>query len=316
MRPAQPNFLSRKHLSVFASFLLAGIVATITFVKSDSVIASLKNIDVCWAVAGLGCYWINYLLRSMRFCTISENRLQLWPDAVKATCLHGLATYMLPFRAGDLTLPAILKSINNTSWIEGGRILIKSRILDVSSMGILMICAAVLTPVRISFTLRLGWMGVGIAMMISPLVISWLLSSGSRKSSLALRNIILKIETVSAIKRQEVVQSLGIWLAIGGCLFCAARAVGLSLGLGDAFFLISVQLPFQLIPIQGFANAGNHEGGWIAALTILGIPASSGLVFALASHALMFVYVVSLWVVSLFVRRRHYLSSSDRSQMK
>jgi len=119
---------------------------------------------------------------------------------------------MLPFRAGDLTLPAILKSINNTSWIEGGRILIKSRILDVSSMGILMICAAILTQVRISFTLRFGWMGVGIAMMISPLIISWLISSGSRNASSAFRNIILKFATVSAIKRQEVVQSLGMEL--------------------------------------------------------------------------------------------------------
>lgn len=41
-----------------------------------------------------------------------------------------------------------------------------------------------------------------------------------------------------------------------------------------------------------FANAGNHEGGWIAALAILGIPPSSALVIALASHALVFVYVV------------------------
>ncbi len=303
----QLNFLSRKHLSYFASFLLAGIIAAIALVKSDSVIESLKNINACWAVAGLGCYWINYLFRSMRFCTISENCLQLWPDAVKATCLHGLATYMLPFRAGDLTLPAILKSINNTSWIEGGRILIKSRILDVSSMGILMICAAVLTQVQISFSLRFGWMAVGIAMMISPIIISWLISSGARKSSSAFRKFILQFETVSAIKRQEVIQSLGIWMAIGGCLFCAARAVGLQLGPGDAVFLISAQFPLQLIPIQGFANAGNHEGGWIAALAILGIPASSGLVFALASHALVFVYVVSLGVVSLFIRRRSTL---------
>jgi uncharacterized membrane protein YbhN (UPF0104 family) len=302
--PTVVDLCARKHLSVFASFLLAGMIAAIAFVKSDSVIESLKNINICWAVGGLGCYWINYLFRSMRFCTISENRLQLWPDAVKATCLHGLATYMLPFRAGDLTLPAILKSINNTSWIEGGRILIKSRILDVSSMGILMICAAALTQVRISFTLRLGWMGVGITMMIFPLIISWLISSGSRNSSSAFRNIILRFETVSAIKRHEVLQSLGIWMAIGGCLFCAARAVGLSMGLGDAFFLISVQLLFQLIPIQGFANAGNHEGSWIAALSILGIPASSGLVFALATHALVFVYVVSLGVVSLLIRKR------------
>ena len=158
------------------------MIVAIAFVKSDSVIESLKNINVCWAVAGLGCYWINYLFRSMRFCTISENTLRFWPDAVQATCLHGLATYMLPFRAGDLTLPAILKSINNTSWIEGGRILIKSRILDVSSMGILMICAAVLTQVRIPASVRLSWMGIGIVMMFSPAIISWLISSGARKS--------------------------------------------------------------------------------------------------------------------------------------
>ena len=171
-------------------------------------------------------------------------------------------------------------------------------------MGILMICAAILTQVPISFMLRLGWMGVGLAMMISPVIISWLISSGARKSSSAFRKFILQFQTVSAIKRHEVIPSLGIWTAIGGCLFCAARAVGLQLGPGDAVFLISVQFPLQLIPIQGFANAGNHEGGWIAALVILGIPASSSLVFALASHALVFVYVVSLGVVSLFVRRR------------
>ncbi len=304
MRPTQLKYFSRKHLSFYASFLLVGMIAAIAFVKSDSVIESLKNINVYWAVAGLGCYWINYLFRSMRFCTISENALQLWPDAIKATCLHGLATYMLPFRAGDLTLPAILKSINNTSWIEGGRILIKSRILDVSSMGILMICAAVLTQVKISFSLRLGWMGIGIAMMLSSVIASWLISSGARKSSSAFRKFILQFQTVSAINRQEMILSLGIWLAIGGCLFCAARAVGLSLGPGDAIFLISVQFPLQLIPIQGFANAGNHEGGWIAALAILGIPASRGLVIALTSHALVFVYVVSLGAVSLLIGRR------------
>ena len=280
------------------------MIAAIAFVKSDSLIESLKNINVCWAVAGLGCYWINYLFRSMRFCTISENPLQLWPDAIKATCLHGLATYMLPFRAGDLTLPAILKSINNTSWTEGGRILIKSRILDISTLGFWMICAALFTRVQIPFSFRAGWAAIGLVMLVSPVMIGWLISSGLRMSSSVFRKYILQFQTVSEIKWQEVIQSLGIWIGIGGCLFCAARAVGLPLGPGDAVFLISVQLPFQLIPIQGFANAGNHEGGWIAALAILGIPASSGLVFALASHALMFVYVVSLGAVSLFVRRR------------
>ena len=153
-------------------------------------------------------------------------------------------------------------------------------------------------------------------MLISPVMITWLISSGLRMSSSVFRKYILQFQTVSEIKCREVIQSLGIWMGIGGCLFCAARAVGLPLGPGDAVFLISVQLPFQLIPIQGFANAGNHEGGWIAALAILGIPASSGLVIALASHALVFVYVVSLGVVSLFIRRRPGLSEDVRLSME
>lgn len=307
MRLVQLNFLSRKHLSYFASFLLAGMIAAIALVESDSLIESLKNINVCWAVAGLGCYWINYLFRAMRFCSISEDPLRFWPDAVRTTCLHGLATYMLPFRVGDLTLPAILKSVNNTAWREGGRILIKSRILDILSLGLLMIFAAVFTKVQIPFPFRAGWAAIGATMAVSPVLISWIISFGLKISSPVLKKFILEFQTVSEIKWPEVIQSLGIWVCIGGCLFCAARAVGLPLKPGDAIFLVSVQLPFQLIPIQGFANAGNHEGGWMAALAVLRIPASSSLVFALASHALMFVYVVSLGAVSLFVRRESHV---------
>lgn len=57
MRQVQLNFLSRKNVSFIASFLPAGMIAAIAFVKSDSLIESLKNINVYWTVAGLGCYW-------------------------------------------------------------------------------------------------------------------------------------------------------------------------------------------------------------------------------------------------------------------
>jgi len=303
MRSDLIKFLSSRRFSYFVSFLIAGMVVVIALFQWNSVIASLQNTNGYWASAGLGCYWINYLFRAMRFRSISEDPLRFWPDAVQATCLHGLATYMLPFRMGDLTLPAILKSVNNTAWTEGGRILIKARILDIITLGLLMIFAAAFTKVQIPFSFRAGWAVTGAIFVISPVVITWLMSSGLRISSPVLRKFILEFQTVAEIKWQEVIQSLGIWAGIGGCLFCAARAVGLPLNPGDAIFLISVQLPFQLIPIQGFANAGNHEGGWMAALSVLGIPASGSLVFALASHALMFVYVVSLGAVSLFVRR-------------
>jgi hypothetical protein len=59
----------------------------------------------------------------------------------------------------------------------------------------------------------------------------------------------------------------------------------------------------QLIPVQGFANAGNHEGGWIAALAILGVPVSEGLEFALTSHAIILLYVLLLGLFAFTVRK-------------
>ena len=85
--------------------------------------------------------------------------------------------------------------------------------------------------------------------------------------------------------------SLGVWTMVGGALYCAARAVALPLSIGDIWFIVTVQLPLQLAPVQGMANAGNHEAGWIAALTMLGLDAGSALDFALATHVLLLVYI-------------------------
>ena len=88
---------------------------------------------------------------------------------------------------------------------------------------------------------------------------------------------------------------MSIWAAVGSCFYCTIKAVGLSLGIGEVWLLISINLPLQLIPIQGFANTGNHEAGWVGALALLGISANEGLRFALTSHALLLSYVLALW---------------------
>ena len=55
----------------------------------------------------------------------------------------------------------------------------------------------------------------------------------------------------------------------------------------------------QLIPVQGFGNSGNHEGGWVAALVLMGFQPDEALRFALTSHAVVLVYVLILGVVAL-----------------
>jgi hypothetical protein len=70
----------------------------------------------------------------------------------------------------------------------------------------------------------------------------------------------------------------------------------------ELLFLIVIQLIMQLIPIQGFANSGNHEGGWTAAMMLIGYPADVSLQFALASHVIIFSFVCALGLSSLLLR--------------
>ena len=109
---------------------------------------------------------------------------------------------------------------------------------------------------------------------------------------------------ISGFRWLEVLESLVIWAALGTGLFCTARAVGLPLGFGETWILVTIGMPLQILPIQGIANAGNHEGGFVAGLAILGIPASEGLKFALTTHALVLFYVLMLAPVVLIARKR------------
>jgi uncharacterized membrane protein YbhN (UPF0104 family) len=101
---------------------------------------------------------------------------------------------------------------------------------------------------------------------------------------------------------QGMILSFGIWACVGACFYCTAQAIGLPLKFMEVWLLISIQLPLQMIPLQGVANAGNHEGGWVAGLALLGIPAEQGLSFALLSHALLLIYVLTLGPLAYLIK--------------
>jgi uncharacterized membrane protein YbhN (UPF0104 family) len=280
------------------SLLLAAGVLGVVFYKGPDLWNDLQKVGLPWTIGGLGCYCANYLLRAMRFRTISRNNLKLWPDAIHSASLHGFATYLMPFRTGDLTLPVILKSVSDTGFMEGGRILIKARLLDFSTLGFWILFAVLFFQVPIPFPIRVALFLVGIAMAATPFVLR-ILEKSRWLSSIDFFNRFAASGGVSYITWQEIFESSGIWIAVAACFYCAARAVGLPLGIAEVWLLITIQLPLQLIPLQGIANAGNHEGGWVAGLAILGIPASEALNFALTSHAILLLYVLSLGPIAL-----------------
>ncbi len=295
--------MGKKRVQGMISLLLAIVVLIITYYKGPVLLENLKQAKLSLIIVGLGCHFVNYIIRALRFKTISRQYLKIWPATIHAACFHGFATYMLPFRTGDLTLPVILKNISQISLTEGGRILVKARLLDIATLGFWILLAAIFSSIPISYSIRIAWFIVGVGMCFSPVIVKYLGKLCGKKFP-GLFSRIEIFQTVYRFSGLEVLESLGIWAAVGMCFYCVVKAVGLSLGFGDVWLLITIQLPLQLIPVQGFGNAGNHESGWVAGLMILGVSASEALKFALASHAILLSYVLMLGFVALLVQKK------------
>ena len=279
------------------------IVLGVAVFKGGQLWNDVQNVKLNWAATGLCVYFINYMLRAQRLRIISRKRFNFWPDAIHAASLHGVATYLLPIRTGDLTLPMILKSVADIRLAEGGQILLKARFLDFVTLGLWMLSASCFTTVSISLPVRCLWFLCALTISLLPLAVRWVKLKDWIARSGKFR-FLAAFESVTSLSGLEIFMSLAIWMAVATGFYCAARAVCLDIGFGGVWFLITVQLPLQLIPVQGFANAGNHEGGWIAALAILGISASEAVTFALTSHALLLVYVLALGALAFITGKR------------
>ena len=285
-----------KNKSAMGLSLLIFLVIIAVAVKYRTELSqTLRQTDGQWLIVGIVCYFINYLCRAYRIRSYSHNQLRLFPDTLRLTCLHGFASYFLPMRSGDLTLPALLKLYHGMPLILGSRILLRARLLDILSLGLLLTGATLFSAPQLTLTLRLLFLITGLAFIGLPYLLvalvkwkkEWLfgklhqLESGEGKD-------------ISYPSATELLQSLAIWFWTGCSTFCVIRSLDIPLAFLDVWFFAAIQLPLQLLPVQGLANSGNHEAGWLAALNLLGITPTNAMAVTLASHVILIAYVILL----------------------
>lgn len=284
------------------SWLMGIAIIGLTIFYGPRLKAVLMKVDVIWVLAGLVCYSFNYGLRAWRWQLLTRGRVPWWPEGMHASCVHGFAAYMLPFRAGELTLPLVLRNVTGLKLTQGSRALIRARLLDVHTLGIWVIFIALGTDLALSHFIRFAWIGVGGIMVLAPVLIRCLASTGTR-TRFALVRRLSGFVALEPLTVREWVASLMIWFAVAGVFFCAAQAIALAIDLRQVWLLITLQLPLQLVPVQGIANTGNHEGGWVAGLILLGFSADQAIEFALASHFVLLFYVLLLGPAGLMIGR-------------
>jgi hypothetical protein len=285
----------------FFSFLLAASVLGFFIFYRQEVSDAFKEISLSWAVIGLSCFLINYCFRAARVHVLTKRRIAAFPDAMYCSSTHGFATYMLPMRTGELSLPFILKSTAGIELKEGAAILYKARLLDVLVLGFWLIAAAILPYSKLPITYKVCMAVLGLLMVSSPVVLGKL-SGRFMVHFKRISGMARAVAESSRFDKTEIMLSVTIWIASAAMLWSIAAAMHLSMSMDELLFLVAIQLVMQLFPIQGFANSGNHESGWMAAMMMIGYPADISLQFALASHAIVLVFVLFLGFTALILR--------------
>jgi uncharacterized membrane protein YbhN (UPF0104 family) len=290
----------KRTLSLALSLLLMVIVAMVCYMERSTLLDLFTKARPVWLLTGFGCYLVNYLLRTCRLGILIESRTIPFGHLFRITCLHGFFSYFLPLRSGDLSLPLLLKKESGSTLVAGGAVLIKSRLLDMLSLGFFLTLSTVFSFRHITTHHLLLFAICSLGLIIVPYAAASLLRF-KRIASLQLVRHLPRDVPWHRYTLLEIALSFLVWFFVGCTLFSVVVALSIPLSFLDIWFLTAIQLPLQLVPIQGVANAGNHEIGWVAGFSILGISPEIGLGFALASHVAIILYVALLGLVGMLV---------------
>ena len=281
------------------SIILAVIIAGFFFYNYDKIANILKQISYSWALSGMAFYLVNYTFRGLRLKAVAGSRINYFNEALNFSVLHGIFSYFFPARTGDASLPVLLKSTGKLELKKGVSVLLKTRVFDVTILGCLSLFACAFGAREISGHTQFIWFLAGMLMTSSFFIYSKLGAGGS----LLLKRFFSFGDPYNEMfnfKFNEFFYSFLIWLSVFSSQYCMIQSIGLDLSFSEVVFLSTIQFPLQLLPIQGVANSGNHEGAWVTALVLMGFKADSALSFALASHGVLIVYVLLLGIVALF----------------
>ena len=288
--------LYNKYVHIFST-LISLLVAGFIISKWQQVLQTVLRLNIGWLVAGIGCYIANYWFRGLRLQRLSGFRLNFLNEACHFSMLHGFFSYLLPLRTGDASLPMLLKSTGKLGFKQGLGILVKTRFLDLSMLGIFTVVGAFIGARMISAKVQTIWLLTGILLALSFVAIQrigWICNYVLKKK------FDTEIDLSSELKIHlcELWMTFFVWVGMYGSQFCMVRAIGLDLTLAEIIFISAIQFPLQLLPVQGLANTGNHEGGWVSAMVLMGFTPDISLDYALISHGVLMVYVGVLGLVA------------------
>lgn len=297
------------YISVLLTVLVVIYVGTLLdWTTTMETLAASNWLIMC---AALVVYGFNYWLRTWRFKLLLDTPEVRFSTLMGITSLYGMFNYLLPAKSGELTYIMMVNRTLKLSLSQGTATLLTARFFD---FGIIALFLPVVLTVFFDDLPR--WL-VTSSIVYCVIVVSavvgllfWLRRANAGTSYQAdetsgqIKHRLLRAwckleEGLRIIDRRGQYGLLGLLsVAIWVCIYSNFYLIVLAIGFEPSFFemiVVSIILvPLTLLPIQGMANLGTHEAGWVAAYAMFGYPVATALTIAVTTHIVLFVFVLVL----------------------
>ena len=317
----------KKKANLIGLFLSLVVIAYV-LVKLDwqAAYETFAHINLGWLSAAFGIYLLNYVLRTLRFKTLLNLEQVPFRQLFGVTNLYGMYLYLMPAKSGELAYPILLKNRLNVPLPESTATLIAARFFDFATVALFLPVVLVTFWGQIHPWVRVGALLFVGAVFILGIGMIWLIRNPSRVENLQKTNITSQslatrlwrgwaklVRSLQAIdERQQYWQlwllTILIWLCVWSNFYFIVLSLGESLSFLQMIVVSIIMVPMTLLPVQGFANVGTHEIGWVAAFALFGYPEGVALNIAVSSHIIMLFFVLLLGSFgALLLRKKTFL---------
>ena len=227
-------------------------------------------------------------LRAWRFQVMTTGTLAPPAPAMVLIALKlNFLNFVLPFRLGELSYPALMRRQYGHGVLRSAGVLVLARLFDLAIVAAILLATAGLyaetSAARLGFSL-----GAAVA-ALAPLGLLRLGQSLSERLFARSRWTKLAPGAAVAARQAPVLLALGfsIWLTLALVAVLVARAVAVSIAPSAAILGAAAgNLAFAL-PVNGLAGIGPAQAAFVLAASWAGVPQNDAVVSALALHAVV-----------------------------
>jgi len=247
-----------------------------------------KKLSPEYLLLSLLFYSLTYFLRAERFFLAFKRRIGRL-ELVAVMAVHTFFNNLLPMRAGELSLPLILKRLFGVEFQSSGGVLLFMRVLDLLSLSFLFSLSTVALALSKGEAplLYLSFI-IFFVLVVASLFLFKLLRFLSKRW-IVFEGLFLIAKELSAFRAllKLFLQSLGIWLLKFFSFYFILKAAGLSFGFFETVFVSTFGEITSVLPLHSFGGFGTYEAGLVGGFKLLGLKTSYALTVAFYFHILL-----------------------------